>query len=118
MLADGTISDYNLVWCVPGFSSGASSSTEASVIVKESVECVLIPSGARCLRSVGVQGSRPWALWEGTTAVLFAVSVCQGGFLMGGEVPISGMNAGLSTPAAVIRVIMILKWDTVGTTIK
>lgn len=117
MLVDGNISDYNLVWLVPGFSSGASSSTGASAIAKESVERALILSGARRLKLVGVQGSRPWALWDGATAMLFPVSVCQGGFRMGAEVSMSGMNAGLSTPAVVIRVIMMLKWDTLETTL-
>lgn len=107
MLVSENISDYNLVLCFPGFSSCASSSAEALTIAMESVE------RAWCLRLVGVQGSRPWALWEGATAALFAVSVCRGGFRMGAEVSISGMNAGLSTPAAVIRVIMMLKWDTI-----
>lgn len=104
MLVNENISDYNLVLCFPGFSSGASSLAEALAIAMESVERAL-------------QGSRPWALWEGATAVLFALSVCQGGFRMGAEVSISGMNAGLSTPAAVIRVIMMLKWDTMETTL-
>lgn len=100
------ILDYNLVLCDPGLSScssGGSSSTEASAIINESVERLLILSGARRLRSVGVKGSRPWALWDGATFVLVPVWVCHGGFLIGEEVSISCMNAGLSIPAEEIK---------------
>lgn len=85
---------YNLVLCDPGLSSGFSgafSLTEASAIITESVERLVILCGVRPLRSVGFKGS-----------LLFPVWVC-GRFLIGEEVSISWMNAGLTIPAEEIR---------------
>lgn len=71
-----------------------------SASMKESVEWVLMRSGARRRRLLGVHGSLTWALCEGATMLLSSsASASHGGICIGAMGSRSGMKAGFSIPA-------------------
>lgn len=72
-----------------------------SANMKESVDRVLIRSGARRRRLLGVQGKPVWALCDGATPVALSgsPSANQGGICTGDMESRSGMKAGFSIPA-------------------
>lgn len=97
-----------------GDGGGGSSSSSlcwaagASASMKESVEWVLLRSGARRRRLLGVQGSLTWARCDGATMPLSSsASASHGGIWTWDMGSRSGMKAGFSIPSGWRREIFI-----------